>query len=254
MSEYTCYQSQKKAYNKVAKNYEQKMAETFVGALNRHVQDDILNEITPIIKDYSSILDLGCGDGIFMRKITKINPTILSVGIDASDELIELGKKQSSDLMSFYVGDAMKHNLKSKFDVIIALALIHRLSDVTSFFNNLNKINHSETIHVITTMNNYSPQFMLLKLVVFFFEFIKRPLGNHVAKKGFSFSFLKKLMEDTEFEIIEIKTTGFLGNFGTFKVNKYVLLLFSFIDRIIGKIPLLKRLGVFTVVIFKRKK
>ena len=61
-------------------------------------------------------------------------------------------------------------------------------------------------------------------------------------------------MEDTEFEIIEIKTTGFLANFGTFKVNKYVLLLFSFIDRIIGKIPLLKRLGVFTVVVFKRKK
>ena len=79
------------------------MSETFVGALNRHMQDEVLDKIKPKIRNYGSILDLGCGDGILMRRITEMNPIIRTVGVNASDELIKIARKHSFGFMTFHL-------------------------------------------------------------------------------------------------------------------------------------------------------
>lgn len=73
------------------------------------------------LKKEESLLDLGCGQGVFARSLPK---EIFYVGVDLSKKLIQEAKKMTRPECSFYVKDATKPLLLEKKDFDAALFLL----------------------------------------------------------------------------------------------------------------------------------
>jgi 2-polyprenyl-3-methyl-5-hydroxy-6-metoxy-1,4-benzoquinol methylase len=88
------------------------------------------------------ILDLGCGEGILLRKFAAANYSFY-LGIDFSDVAVANAKKLGIERSEFRVGDLNKLEVTEKFDAIIYNESLYYLSDpqnaVRSLFKNLNE-------------------------------------------------------------------------------------------------------------------
>ena len=98
--------------NKI-KNYWNKRAKNrFYRCTNDlNLQEKELEILLDIIKPNKSILDLGCGDGILLKKLAKIKK-INGLGLDYSKELINEANKNKLKNIEFKCLDM--RNLKKK--------------------------------------------------------------------------------------------------------------------------------------------
>jgi ubiquinone/menaquinone biosynthesis C-methylase UbiE len=109
--------NQKDYWKKVAKSYDD-----LVGEKGDIAHSKIIN---PIVSEFLGnlrnkvILDAGCGNGYWTRRIAKSAKKV--VGVDFTKELIEIAKSKSSKLnIEFFVGDLRKLNFpKEKFDIVL---------------------------------------------------------------------------------------------------------------------------------------
>jgi SAM-dependent methyltransferase len=98
-------------YNIIAKFYD-----SVIGQSNEF-ENYVKNIINKYNKNAKSILELGCGTGNNIKKLsTDFNVT----GIDFSKHMLKIAKKKVPD-GKFYLKDIRNLNLKIKFDVIICL-------------------------------------------------------------------------------------------------------------------------------------
>ncbi len=81
----------------------------------------------------STILDIGCADGLFISEVAKELPKALITGIDISSKLIDIAKAKKCQNCTFLVEDAEKFEPDKKFDLIIA-------SGILSVFDNFETI------------------------------------------------------------------------------------------------------------------
>jgi trans-aconitate methyltransferase len=80
-----------------------------------------------------SLLDIGCGDGKISAKLSKILKKGEVVGIDASENMINLASKEFSNdkfqNLTFYRMDAEEINFSKKFDIAFSNACLHWVKD-----------------------------------------------------------------------------------------------------------------------------
>lgn len=65
------------------------------------------------------ILDLGCGTGIHSKLLSDMGHNV--VGVDISEGMIEIAKKNSSKNEEYFIHDIVDFRLKKKFDVVLSL-------------------------------------------------------------------------------------------------------------------------------------
>jgi SAM-dependent methyltransferase len=73
-------------------------------------------------------LDVGCGDGVFTRKLSE--RTSEAIGIDRSQEMIEIARRGASALrnVTFVERDFLDYPLPdASFDFVVAIAAIHHM-------------------------------------------------------------------------------------------------------------------------------
>jgi trans-aconitate 2-methyltransferase len=85
------------------------------------------------LRGYESVLDIGCGDGEITAFIAgKVNRGRV-IGIDSSDEMIELAKQRfhskTHPNLSFVLKDAREIDFQSEFDLIFSNACLHWITD-----------------------------------------------------------------------------------------------------------------------------
>ena len=80
-----------------------------------------------------SLLDIGCGDGKISAKLSTILKKGEAVGIDASENMINLASKEFPNdkfqNLTFYRMDAYEINFSKKFDVVYSNACLHWIKD-----------------------------------------------------------------------------------------------------------------------------
>ena len=81
----------------------------------------------------STILDIGCADGLFISEVAKELPKALITGIDISSKLIDIAKAKKCQNCTFLVEDAEKFEPNKKFDLIITLHSLEHLPNVKIF-------------------------------------------------------------------------------------------------------------------------
>jgi radical SAM protein with 4Fe4S-binding SPASM domain len=98
----------------------------------------IIKELSPV-----SILDIGCGDGSFLKQIKEVKKC---KGIDSSAELINEAKKNSKGA-AFEIADIRYTNLHEKYDLVMA---------IYSFFNHFqNKCDIELIFDKISSVSKY---------------------------------------------------------------------------------------------------
>ena len=86
--------------------------------------EDVIRLLT--VPKGSSIIDLGCGNGTLTKKLADYGYNV--TGIDASEDMITLAKKEYPDL-TFLQEDALSFKLKEKADAIFSNAVFHWIDE-----------------------------------------------------------------------------------------------------------------------------
>lgn len=82
-----------------------------------------------------TVLEVGCGAGIYPIKNKEFFSGISFTGIDISKTAIEHCKKNSS--FEFLLGDILKMNLTEKYDLVFSHAVVDHVYDIDGFITKL---------------------------------------------------------------------------------------------------------------------
>ena len=85
--------------------------------------------------DFSSVLEIGCGTGLYPIKNKELFSGIKYTGIDASKSAIEFCKKNSS--YDFICGDFIKMDLAEKYDFVFSHAVIDHVYNIDLFLSKI---------------------------------------------------------------------------------------------------------------------
>ncbi|WP_291569268.1 class I SAM-dependent methyltransferase [Clostridium sp. UBA4548] len=123
----------RKSYNEKADDYDK----TFDGKFTVKFKELLLREIT--IENNSSILDVGCGNGTFLKMLAN-NYNIEGYGIDISEKMIENAKKRCPR-MTFEVSGCEYTPFRNQmFHVVTVCASYHHFPDIKAFAKEVSRI------------------------------------------------------------------------------------------------------------------
>lgn len=201
------------------KDYFNKIAETRINyrKSKSYYWDSITDYINFFVHDSSSVIEIGCGTGELLGKISGKEKT----GVDFSEKMIEEAKKQFPQI-DFICSPAENLQIEKKFDVIILSNLIGYLVDIQNVFEELHKICHKDTKVIITYYNIFWEPFIK------FAEFIR------IKKKGPKQSWISTK---------DLSNLLYLSGFETYKQNSsmlfpfYIPLLSPFLNKFVSRLP-----------------
>ncbi len=85
--------------------------------------------------DVESVLEVGCGSGIYPIKNRNLFDGKNYTGLDISSEAIHLCKQNSN--FEFICGDIIKMNSKKKYDLVFSHAVVDHVYDIDTFVTKL---------------------------------------------------------------------------------------------------------------------
>lgn len=183
--------------------------------VRHHALDDRIRQyfrlaLMNIPTDSKAVLDIGCGEGVFVNFAAKNGRKVS--GIDISEKAIEAGKTSFGGI-PLYKGDIYNlpeelERLRGKFDAVTAFEVIEHLEDPLSFLNESGKLLKPDGLLIASVPNR--DRFPMR-------EFIDYP-PHHLTR--WNRTSLERLFESAGFEKVIILPTGrmesinfFLGNF-----------------------------------------
>ncbi|QLH04012.1 hypothetical protein C5F49_00745 [Nitrosopumilus oxyclinae] len=105
-------------------------------------------------QDVKTILEIGCGAGVYPIKYKDIFEKFEYTGIDISKSAIEYCKNHSN--FNFLCGDFQKMILSEKYDLIFSHGVIHHVYDINEFLSKI--VEKSEKYAYILSSLGYSDE------------------------------------------------------------------------------------------------
>jgi len=114
-------------------NWKQWEAMKRYGPMSRHTQRLVKNICSKL--SFSSVLDVGCGPGVFLDILKKRFPHISVSGTDISSTAIELARQKFPDA-SFFETDISKETIKGSWDLVTMIDVAEHIEhDENAFVN-----------------------------------------------------------------------------------------------------------------------
>lgn len=177
-----------------------------------------------LIPSNQSVLEIGCGTGELLMAIKPSR----GVGVDISPAMIAQSQEKYPQY-EWRVDDAENLKVGERFDYVIASDLIGYVDDIEEVFYNLNRVCHPRTRVVITHYNHlWEP---VLRLAERLGLKAKQPLQNWMSGAD-----IENMLELAGFEVVK-RGKRMICPF-------WIPLLSNLINRYVGQLPLLSRLGV----------
>jgi SAM-dependent methyltransferase len=104
---------------------------------NHLLHDDFIKYFNKIKLDITSVLEVGCGTGIYPIRHKEMFENLKYTGIDFSKTNIEYCKNNSK--FDFIEGDFIKMEMDAKYDLVFSHAVIDHVYDIDTFIKNLIK-------------------------------------------------------------------------------------------------------------------
>lgn len=132
----------KKAYNKIAKNYDN----TFDGRFTRLFKDELISNV--ILNQNDAVLDVACGTGELLDRLYDKCP-IQGVGVDISDEMIKVARLKYNKF-DFFVSSCVSLPFDNNiFDVLTVSASFHHFPEPEKFAIEANRVlKHGGKIYI----------------------------------------------------------------------------------------------------------
>jgi len=124
-------------YDSFAKDWEKAATRE----LRKFTYDYMLQNNIVDLKD-KRVLDLACGEGYSSRFMKGLGAREV-VGVDISNKLIQIAKKNKSVGIKYFVGDLTKYDFckRGKFDVVTVVNFLHYLPKKSDFLEFFSKVN-----------------------------------------------------------------------------------------------------------------
>lgn len=106
----------------------------------------------------NSVLDVGCGNGAFLKYMAEAGDGLELQGIDLS----EIAKDK---YIVFNHGDFLTFNFKDRFDAIVSLAVIEHLADVSAFVRRIHELLNADGLACVMTINEDGILYRLANLL-----------------------------------------------------------------------------------------
>ena len=177
-----------------------------------------LHKINPLRFEYFSriagalngktVLDIGCGGGLLSEEFAK--PGAQVTGIDLSPAAIEAAKKHAAEnglAIDYRLASPtvfLKENPDKRFDIIVCAEVLEHVDDLSAFLKDGLAMLKADGQFFFGTINKTVKARVL---AVFVAENLLRmlPKGTHDYKRFVRPSVLKKLLEENNVEMMEIK-------------------------------------------------
>jgi len=104
-------------------------------------------------KNLETVLEVGCGTGVYPIKLKELFANIKYAGIDISETAIKQCKKNSS--FEFIAGDFIKLDISRKFDLIFSHAVVDHVYDMDEFVAKI--VNLTKKYAYITAYRGFFP-------------------------------------------------------------------------------------------------
>ncbi len=182
-----------------------------------------------VIPPGSSVLEVGCGTGELLAAVQPRN----GVGVDLSPRMVERAREKFPGI-TWLLGDAETLDLGERFDYIILSDLLGHLEDIWTAFQRLNSVSRPDT-RVVITYYNY-----LWEPLLRFAELIgqRTPLR---LQNWLPLDDIENLLRLSDFEVVK---RGY-----RFLIPKYVPFVSNWVNRIVAKLPVIRRLCLIEYVV-----
>jgi len=222
-----------------------------------------LNEIVNIIikKKYHSIIDIGCGDGIFLNEIEKKfqNSNTLFVGVDISEKrLIRTRKRTSAKLCN---ADAENLPFKEqKFEMTICSEVLEHVISPENVIKELSRITkYGRDLIISVPVACWYRTFLaiLFKRRIWYVDEVEhlREYSYFNIDRFVEITYLFNNLRSIGLEIKAVKGAFFfvIGPIEKLlnkicKVGLNFLKIFYLIDKILGEIPFIKYFGRYLII------
>lgn len=197
-----------------------------------------LGKMTP----EASVLDLGCGTGLFTKKVYDAAKSNIT-GIDISQELLDQARERLPEA-EFKIEDAM--NMKysdGHFDVVFGSSILHHL-EMEKATTEIFRVLKPGGKMIFAEPNMLNPQIFIQKNV----PFIKRWLGDSPDETAIVRWSFARMMKDIGFQNVKVFPYDFLH---PYTPSPFIPLVQG-IGRMVEFIPVLREIAG-SVVIFGEK-
>jgi 2-polyprenyl-3-methyl-5-hydroxy-6-metoxy-1,4-benzoquinol methylase len=122
----------------------------FLGHLDQLARYSVVAGYLQYLKPGGSILDVGCGDGILLERLS---PTGYSkyLGIDISEAAIDKAVQKQNEQAAFITGDAEKYVPIESFDVVVFNESLYYFNDPLDVVGKYIKALKEDGIFIIST-------------------------------------------------------------------------------------------------------
>jgi ubiquinone/menaquinone biosynthesis C-methylase UbiE len=118
----------KATYNRIARAYSAKRKNPNESPWNNYLEIPAMRRLLEPLVSAAEALDLGCGTGLLTQELQSLGVRSV-VGIDQSEEMIRIAKKDNPDL-TFSVGPSDRLPFKDQsFDLVASSLMLHYLKD-----------------------------------------------------------------------------------------------------------------------------
>jgi 2-polyprenyl-3-methyl-5-hydroxy-6-metoxy-1,4-benzoquinol methylase len=107
------------------------------GPMSRHSQRMAMEELKKL--EFSSVLDIGCGPGVFLSVVRDHFPGVSLAGTDISDAAVNLAKKNIPS-GKFWRLDVTKDCVPETFDIVTMIDVAEHIDDDCAAFANIRTI------------------------------------------------------------------------------------------------------------------
>lgn len=189
------------------------------------------------------VLEIGCGTGLFSRKVHGLSGAKITA-TDISEELLSLARREFPE-GDFRRADAMKMPFSDgEFDVVFGSSILHHL-DFEKTLREILRVLKSGGRMVFAEPNMLNPQIFIQKNV----PFIKKALGDSPDETAIIRWKFKRFMEDIGFVRVNIFPYDFLHPGMPSPLIGFV----SGLGRALEKIPLIREIAG-SVIIYGEKR
>ena len=165
---------------------------------------------------YKKVLDIGCGDGTFLRYLCEQIPGLKGVGVDLSPDAVAAGNEDLTrrglgDTIKLHVGDALEIGLLKRqlegVDAATMFFVLHELCDLKEnpravrFLSEFRRTLPGAPLHLIETIRPTPKELrrrpgMAIEYFLFHDLSLQKPIGRDEWKKAFKDAGYESLKED----------------------------------------------------------
>jgi 2-polyprenyl-3-methyl-5-hydroxy-6-metoxy-1,4-benzoquinol methylase len=166
-------------------------------------------EIAVLIpKNIRSLLDVGCGEGLFGKYLKKSNKNLEVWGIEPVVEVAKNAKKNLDNVLVGNIEDSFGIINKKKFDVVTYNDVLEHLVDPWTILDNTKKILNNDGLVIVSLPNVRFVNNLLHIIFKKDFEYEDAGIRDRTHLRFFTKKSMIRMFEDTGYEILDIHGTN----------------------------------------------